>query len=176
MTPEERRQRIESYGRAHAQLVNALTMFPREMWQFKPAPDRWSIHEIIVHLADSEANSFIRCRRLIAEPGQSVMAYDQDIWSRTLRYHEQSPEEALELFRLLRSMSYKLIRGLPESAWKHTVEHPELGSLSFERWLEIYEQHVSGHVEQMRKNYEAWKQTQKEEQAANGGARHARRG
>jgi len=39
------------------------------MWQYRPAPDRWTIHEIVVHIADSEANSYIRCRRCLAEKG-----------------------------------------------------------------------------------------------------------
>jgi hypothetical protein len=157
MTGEERRQKVESYGRAYDELAAALKEFPREMWQFKPAPDRWSVHEIIIHLADSEANSYVRARRLIAEPGQAVMAYDQDLWAQKLNYHAQSTEEALELFRWLRQTSYNLIRALPESAWSHTASHPEYGSYSFERWLDIYEQHTRGHIRQMRNNLEAWR-------------------
>lgn len=160
MTTKERQEKIESYGGAYAALVAALAEFPREMWKFKPAPDRWSIHEILVHLADSEANGYIRARRFIAEPGKTLMAYDQEQWARSLRYHQQSPEEALELFRLLRSTTYRLIKALPESVWSNTVEHPEHGTMGFDRWLEIYAQHVPGHIQQMKKNYEAWKRTQ----------------
>lgn len=157
MTHEERKRKIESYGQAYEPLVAALRGFPREMWQWKPAPDRWSIHEILIHLADSEANAYVRCRRFIAEPDQPVMAYDQDVWARKLHYHAQNPEEALELFRWLRRMSYHLIRDLPESAWASRVRHPEQPDYTFDRWLDIYERHTSGHIEQMRKNYEAWK-------------------
>jgi len=60
------------------------------MWQYKPGPDRWSIHEIIVHLADSEANSYIRCRRFIAERGSRVMGYDENRWGNSLNYHGRS--------------------------------------------------------------------------------------
>ena len=72
MTFEERQRKIESYGSAHRVLVEGLKRFPHEMWQFRPAPDRWTIHEIIIHITDSEANSYIRCRCLIAEPGSIV--------------------------------------------------------------------------------------------------------
>ena len=74
MTPDERRQQIALYGDAYRLLTAALDGFPRAMWQFRPAPDRWTIHEIIVHIADSEANSYIRCRKFIAEPGSTVRA------------------------------------------------------------------------------------------------------
>jgi hypothetical protein len=157
MNAEERSRRIESYGQAYPLLVESLREFPREMWDYKPGPDRWSIREILIHLADSEANGYVRCRRLVAEPGLAVLGYDGDAWARELHYKEQSPEEALELFRLLRAASYRLIRDLPDAVWSHTVDHSEYGTYGFERWLEIYERHIPGHIEQMRKNYQAWK-------------------
>jgi hypothetical protein len=155
MTPEERQQKIESYGRAYEKLQAALQRFPAEMWQFKPA-DGWSIHEIIVHLADSEANSYIRCRRFIAEPGQAVMSYDEGRWASLLNYHHQDTATALELFRCLRQASYQLIRSLPEPTWANTVYHPEHGQMTLDDWLDIYERHVPDHVSQMAGNYEAW--------------------
>jgi hypothetical protein len=60
----ERLQKIESYGAAYDKLIAALPQFPRAMWQYRATPDGWTIHEIIVHIADSEANSYARCRRL----------------------------------------------------------------------------------------------------------------
>src|SRR5437762_11649392 len=112
MTTEERTRKIESYGTAYAQLEEALKGFPREMWHFKPSPDDWSVHELVVHIADSEANSYARCRKAIVEPGTAVMAYDESQWARTLNYKEQSAEDALELFKAHRGNTYKLIRSL----------------------------------------------------------------
>ena len=59
MTPEARKQKMESYGNAYSQLADALEKFPKEMWQFRDEHGCWSIHEHIVHVADSEANSYI---------------------------------------------------------------------------------------------------------------------
>lgn len=161
MTGAERKQKIESYGQAPEMLEEALKQFPKEMWQFKPAPDRWSVHEILVHLADSEANSYIRARRFVAEPGQTVMAYDQDAWAKKLDYHAQSTDEAIALFRALRKSTYNFIRALPDAAWSHTVQHPESGTMTFDRWLDIYDRHTPGHIAQMQKNLEAWKAQKK---------------
>lgn len=156
MTGEERAQQIESYGTAHAQLVEALQQFPKEMWQFKPSPDEWSVHELVVHITDSEANSYVRCRRFIAEPGKPVMAYDESGWATTLNYAGQSTEEALELFKWLRLTSYHLIKSLPEATWANTVYHPENGTMTFDDWLHTYERHIPEHVAQMQGVYEAW--------------------
>jgi hypothetical protein len=155
-TPQERSARIESYGRAHTKLVSALERFPREMWQFRPALDRWTIHEIIVHIADSEANSYIRCRRFLAEPGSAVLGYDEERWARELRYHDRSADDALELFRWLRGASYALIADLPESAWSNTVHHSENGVMTLDDWLDTYERHVPEHIAQMQLVYDDW--------------------
>ena len=158
MTPSERSAQIERYGTAHATLAAALERFPQEMWHFKPAPDQWSIHEIVIHITDSEANSYIRCRRLIAEPGETLMAYDENRWARELRYPEQSTDEALELFRWLRQLSYRLIRTLPEEAWGHTAFHPEDGVITLDDWLDTYTRHIPDHIEQMERVYTDWQQ------------------
>ena len=156
MTPAERHSKITLYQQAYEPLTGALNQFPKEMWQYKPGPDRWSVHEIIVHIADSEAKSYIRCRRFIAETGKPVMAYDESRWADLLNYHGQNPEDALELFRLLRRMSHRLIKDLPDAVWSNTVDHPENGIMTMEDWLSVYTHHVPEHVQQMQATHAAW--------------------
>jgi hypothetical protein len=156
MTSEERNKKIESYGTAYQRLVAALERFPREMWQFRPAPDRWTIHEIIIHIADSEANSYIRCRRFLAEPGSTVLGYDEVKWAQALHYHDQSTADALELFKWLRFTSYSLVKDLPESAWSNTVYHSENGEMTMDDWLDTYDRHVPDHISQMQNTFEDW--------------------
>jgi hypothetical protein len=156
MTHAERQHKIESYGNAHRLLVAALQQFPVAMWQYRDAPDGWTIHETIVHIADSEANSYIRCRRLIAEPGSTVLGYDENLWAHKLHYHNQDTAGALELFKWLRGQSYRLIKSLPEEVWSNTVNHTEQGMMSMDTWLDIYERHVPEHITQMQHVYDAW--------------------
>lgn len=163
MLHEERKRKIESYGQAFDSLSRALEGFPKEMWKYKPLPDKWSIHEVIIHLADSEANSYIRCRRFVAEPGLTVMAYDQDLWANRLDYHKQDPELSLELFRLLRLTTYRFIRELPEQVWANVIDHPENGLMTMDDWLNIYEEHVRIHIAQMQRNYDAWRKEHPQE-------------
>lgn len=156
MTLVERRAKIDSYGAAPAELEAALRALPRAAWQFRPAPDLWTIHEIAVHVADSEANSYVRCRRFIAEPGAGLMGYDETAWARALDYHAQSVDDAVALFRGLRTSTYQLIRSLPEAVWAHTADHSESGRMTLDDWLDIYERHVREHVAQMHAVYAAW--------------------
>lgn len=128
------------------------------MWQWKPAPEKWSIHEIIIHITDSEANSYVRCRRLAAEPGSGVYGYDENKWAVQLDYHQQSTDDALELFKWLRKLSYDLLKTIPDEKWNSAyVQHNENGKVTFENWLQTYEEHVPVHIRQMQRNLAAWK-------------------
>jgi len=156
----ERLNKIESYGAAYGKLIAALAQFPREMWQYRAAPDGWTIHEIIVHIADSEANSYTRCRRFIAEPGSPVLGYDEMGWAQRLNYHAQNPDAALELFKQLRAASYQLIKTLPEETWANTVVHSENGVMTMDNWLDVYDRHVPDHIAQMQAVFAAWQKQQ----------------
>ena len=156
MNAGQRAGEIKSYGTGYAQLTGALEKFPREMWTFRDDHGCWSIHEHIIHIADSEVNSYIRCRRLIAEPGQSLMAYDENRWADALVYHDQDISDTLELFRWLRHKSFLLIGGLSEAIWTHSAYHPENGNMTLDDWLDVYERHVPEHIQSMQENYDAW--------------------
>ena len=156
MTRDERRQMVESFGRSPALLSAVLRQLPKKMWLYKPSPERWSIHEVIVHLADSEASSYVRCRHLIAEPGRAVSEFDPARWAGTLGYFHQSTRESIELIRRLRKMTYNLLVILPEPVWLHTLQHPHEGEVSLESWIERQERHIPHHIEQIKDNYAAW--------------------
>jgi DinB family protein len=159
MTRDERRQVLESFGRAPALLSGVLRQLPKKMWLYKPSPERWSIHEIIVHLADSEASSYVRCRHLIAEPTKTAAEFDPARWAGTLGYFHQSTKECIEVIRRLRKMTYGLLITLPEPVWSRTLEHPVEGRISLELWIERQERHIPHHIEQMKQNHEDWFRT-----------------
>jgi hypothetical protein len=158
MDAQERAAKIELYGKGYDLLIEALNDIPREMWTFRPEPKEWSVHEVLVHLADSESNAALRARKLIVEPGGTLMGYDQDKWAVELDYHDQSYEDALETVRLVRKTTYALLKKQPEEVFEHSVKHPEYDEpYTFEQWLNIYSAHIPGHIEQIRNNYKTWR-------------------
>src|ERR1700722_10159173 len=156
MNRDARRQTLESFGRGPALLSAAVRNFPKKMWLFKPSPEKWSIHEIILHLADREASEYVRCRLVIAEPGGHIHHIDSARWAGSLGYFHQSTREALELVRRLRRMTYQVLAALPEMVWAQTTSHPRDGEISLERWIEKQERHIPHHIAQMVENYETW--------------------
>src|SRR5258708_6629809 len=167
MNQNARNQMIEEYGRGFDFLNAALAEIPPEAWEFKPAPSEWSVHELIIHMADSEAIAAVRVRKLIAEPGGMIMPYEDAIWAKVLNYQNQSTDDALQLFRLTRQTTYHLLKTLPEQVYLHTVVlpeavHPEYGAAyTLEKWLNIYTGHMSDHIEQLQKTHQAWKERDK---------------
>jgi DinB superfamily len=153
----ERIQKIENFGNAYYEITEALRAIPREAWQFRPAPNQWSIHDIIIHLADSEANAYVRFRKGIAEPGKPIMSYDQDRWADQLGYAGRNADEHLESFKWLRAATYTILRGLSESAWKNTVLHPEKGVISLESLLDTHTEHIQKHIAQIRRAFDQWR-------------------
>jgi hypothetical protein len=121
----ERNEKIELYGKGYALLMETLKGIPREMWKFKPEPKEWSVHEVLIHLADSESNGALRARKLIVEPGGTLMGYDQDKWAIELDYHDQNYEDTLEIVRLVRKTTYELLKKQPDEVFDHWVKHPE---------------------------------------------------
>jgi hypothetical protein len=156
MTSDERRKMLESFGRSPALLSAALREFPRKMWLYKPSQERWSIHEIILHLADSEASAYIFCRHFIAEPGIAPIEFDAGRWADSLGYFHQSTREALEIIRRLRRTTYQLLVTLPEPVWSHSILDSKSGEIRLEKWVELQERHIPHHVSQMRDNYQVW--------------------
>jgi len=161
MDKAERNALIESYGSAFDEFVAALKAIPKEAWLFKPGPREWSVHQVIVHLADSETNAYGRARRIAAEPGGTVMAYDQDVWADKLDYHAANTDEALALTKLVRKMTYDLLKRLPDEVWRHAGVHAEYTEpYTFEKWLRIYADHPRNNAGQITENYRLWKEQQ----------------
>jgi len=163
MDREEINEKIEQYGGGFDLLTAALAEVPREAWSYRPAPDEWSVHEIIVHMADSESMSALRARKLIVEPSSMLMGYEEAKWADALDYKKQSAEDALEIIRLARQSTYNLLKRQPDEIFTHSVIHPEYpdAPYTFEQWLNIYARHIPDHIEQLKRSYQAWVDSQK---------------
>jgi hypothetical protein len=152
-----RQEAFELYASGPDRLEAALSEFPKEMWQFKPKPEAWSVHEMLIHLPDAEASGYVRCRKIIAQSGVTVDVYDQDLWATGLKYHALSTDTALSLFRAMRALTVEVLQHVDETTWSNHVTHLEDGEMTLEVWLERYAVHVDMHIAQMKRNLEAWK-------------------
>lgn len=156
MTTAERRQKIEQYAKGPVRLREALQKVPKEALHWQPAPDRWSVHQVICHCADSETNAYARIRFLLTEPNPTILGYDQDRWAQTLGYEDHPLEAALATVEAVRANTVPILRKLPEEAWKREGTHTESGKYSAETWLEVYADHLERHSRQIERNLAQW--------------------
>lgn len=156
MTRDERRVMLESFSRGPALLCAALRPLPKKMWLFQPSSGRWSIHEIILHLADREVNSYSSFRGFIAEPHREFAEFDAVQWAGSLGYFHQSTREAIEIIRRLRKMTYQLAVALPPAVWLRPVTHARQVEVTLESWLHEQERHIPAYIDQIQQNYALW--------------------
>ncbi|MDE3007962.1 MAG: DinB family protein [Acidobacteriota bacterium] len=117
------------------------------------AEGSWSARQIIHHLADSETQSYLRLRRLIAEPtGSLIQGYDEGAWAsnHTLGYEQLPVEHAMDVFRAVRRATLDVLRRLQERDLARYGEHSESGRYTLDLWLHIYTAHPRDHAEQLR--------------------------
>lgn len=82
-------------------LCEAIEGLAEEELRFKPAPDKLSIHQIIIHVTDSEILSTHRLRKVLAEVEPLLISFDQNAWAKDLGYDLLDREQHLLLFQLL---------------------------------------------------------------------------
>ena len=117
-----------------------------------PRENGWTARQVIHHVADSEAQSYARLRRLIAEPGTVIQGYDEALWGEnvTLGYQELPIENSLALFSAVRASSLDILKRLTVSQLQNSGVHSESGEYTLEKWLATYIKHPIEHAQQMK--------------------------
>ncbi|MNP51443.1 DinB superfamily protein [compost metagenome] len=77
---------IKEYALGYTMLRDAIEGLTEEELHYKPAPDKWSIHQILIHVTDSEISSTSRLKKVLAEDEPTLISFDQDAWAKNLGY------------------------------------------------------------------------------------------
>ena len=119
----------------------------------KPKSEGWNSRQVIHHVADSEAQSYARLRRLIAEPGSEIQGYDEAAWgeNETLGYKELPIKISLDVFLAVRAASLEILKRLTVEQLKNSGVHSESGEYSIETWISTYTKHPVEHAAQILK-------------------------
>jgi hypothetical protein len=112
-------------------------------------PGKWSIKEIVSHLADTELVYGYRYRRTIAEPGASLGEFDQEIWAKELLYRKQPLDTIKETFSALRKQNLVLLKLVPKGVWSQHASHPEYGTISLREMVAHLATHDRNHLSQI---------------------------
>lgn len=115
----------------------------------RPQPGKWSVAEIVCHLADTELVVGFRLRLILGAPGTPITPFDQDAWVKALHYEKRDVRKALEQFRILREANLALLKMLAPEQWKFVGMHAERGPESIETIVKMIAGHDVNHVAQI---------------------------
>jgi DinB superfamily len=121
----------------------------RKQLSRRPGPDKWSIAEIVAHLADAELAISWRLRQVLSNNAIPIQAYDQDLWARTFAYSRRDPRQSLSTYRALREANLALLKSVPRKLWDNYGVHQERGNESVSHIMRMTAGHDLNHLRQV---------------------------
>jgi hypothetical protein len=120
----------------------------------RPGPGAWSIQELVIHLADSDAVAIERMKRVIAEKEPILRAYDENAWIQHHFCNDQSIEDAAILFEVNRRQMARILRRQPAEAFDRFGMHSDYGRVTLGKLLTTYLDHLEHHLKFLREKRE----------------------
>jgi uncharacterized damage-inducible protein DinB len=117
----------------------------------RPEPGKWSVGEILAHLADAELVGGWRMRVILGNNGVSLQPFDQDVWAETFAYKRRDPAASLETFRVLRESNLAMLKALPKNLWENYGMHQERGKETISHIVRMFAGHDLNHLGQIEK-------------------------
>ena len=151
MTETERKELVLQYNDGYNEVAKSIEGFPTEKLTERIIPGKWTVAEIVHHLADSETISGTRLRRLLVEDHPLIQAYDQDAFASRLNYNRRDIGPAMEAFWCARATTAQLFDSMTDEDWQREGTHSESGSYTPEDWLRLYAVHAHNHAAQIRR-------------------------
>ena len=142
---------IENYCAATEQFIEVATRLSDAQLDLRK-DQGWSARQVIHHVADSEAQSYARLRRLIAEPGTQIQGYDEGAWgeNETLGYSDLPIENSIAVFKAVRAPSLEILKRISPAQLDNAGVHSESGNYTVTNWLETYIKHPAEHADQIK--------------------------
>lgn len=132
---------IAAQTHAPALLAELIANIRGEQLTTRPGPQKWSIGEILAHLAEDEIATAWRYRQMVEHSGISLAGFDQDLWAQLGDYPARDPHESLALFQLLRQANLLFLSKLTSEQWDRFGIHAERGRITVRELAA----HMAGH-------------------------------
>ncbi|HSL22008.1 MAG TPA: DinB family protein [Vicinamibacterales bacterium] len=132
-----------------AALEQFLAAVPAQNLTTPEAPGKWSVCEVVQHLADSELVGGFRLRMVMSHDRPLLTGYDQDRWASRLRYRDADVRDALEQFTVLRRANVRIWQRLSPADLARVGLHGERGEESLEQLRRLYAGHDLLHLRQL---------------------------
>ena len=140
---------LKVQGATAAKLKKAIRGLTPKQLKWKPEPGKWSIAEILAHLADVEIVVGWRMRSVIGANGVTTQPFDQDVWASVFRYADRDVKHSIEVFRVLRENNLRMLKALPRETWDNYGMHIERGKETVTHITRMLAGHDMNHLKQI---------------------------
>jgi hypothetical protein len=131
------------------ELKKSIGRLPADALRQPEAPGKWSMHDVVAHLADSEVVFGWRLRMVIAQDRPTITGFDQDAWSARVCGAYPDSRSAIQQIAVLREGHLALLRSLSDEQWERVGMHAERGPESVRRMAQLYAGHDLVHLRQL---------------------------
>lgn len=150
MTIAELKKLLDAAEKSPREIAASVSGLSEKVLCYKPAPDKWSILEILAHLADMEILYAYRMRQMVADDKPVIAPINQDLWAARLGYLHESVPELLALYGLNRHHNLNLLRRLKPEDLGKSAFHPELQrTVSLAEYVQMMGKHGPNHLAQI---------------------------
>jgi len=140
------KQLIEEFVACGPRLREAVAGLNSEDVTARPGPGKWSILELVIHLADSDAIAIDRMKRILTEENPPLLYADEAAYVDRLCSHDQSLDDALTLIEVSRRQFARVLRKLPDDAFARRGTHNRRGAMTVGEMVKDYIGHVNHHL------------------------------
>jgi hypothetical protein len=140
---------------SHARRSSPERILPDDLLHWKPAPERWSISEVLAHMTEIEDLYAGRARRIVAEDAPKFLRYAQPDPDSPNAGTQGDTVEILAHFNSLRRDNVAFLKSMPENSGSPTGHHSELGQITLLQMLCEWASHDLGHIRQIAELYRA---------------------
>jgi hypothetical protein len=128
---------------------------PAEVLRRVELPGKWSAHDVLQHLVDTETVYTVRYRMVVAQDRPRITGFDQDAWASNLGYTDIDAELLLHELDTVRQRNLRLLRGIPQTAFERVGLHDERGEETLGDMLRLGAAHDLVHRQQIERILEA---------------------
>jgi uncharacterized damage-inducible protein DinB len=137
---------IATYEDGAVALQAAVEGISAEQLKVRISPGKWSVLEVVCHIADSEVIYAERIRRVIAEDDPTLFNLEPDDFERTLAYNSRDVSQELSLISAIRGQTGRILRSIPTDVWQRTGIHSTDGPFTLRQLVERITNHLPHHI------------------------------
>lgn len=150
MAPDlKRRDKINALRSLPGELRSAIADLNDPQLDTPYRDGGWTVRQVVHHIADSHMNAYIRARLILTEANPTLKPYDQDAWARLIDAAGAPVAPSLAIVDGVHDRLVRLFEACSEPDWSRPALHPESGTMTLEKVLNIYSGHGTNHVKQI---------------------------